>query len=49
MRNTILSVVSLITGALVYWLKSAQAFYMILTGSDVIIPYYDIMDDIIVV
>ena len=33
----ILNVVSLITGALVYLFKSAQVFYMILTGSDIII------------
>ena len=32
-----LTVVSLKTGTLVYLFKSVQAFYMILTGSDVII------------
>ena len=33
--KTVLNVVSLIFGALVCYLKSAQGFYMILTGSDV--------------
>ena len=37
MAQKLLTVNSLKTGALVYLFKSAQAFYMILTGSDVII------------
>ena len=44
-----LTVVSLKTSALVYWFKSAQGFYIIYTGSDVIIGIYDIISDIIVV
>ena len=37
MRKAKLTVVSLKTGALVCYFKSAQGFYIIYTGSDVII------------
>ena len=37
MRKVKLTVVSLKTGTLVYCFKSAQGFYIIYTGSDVII------------